>query len=51
MVHDCHAGLEAEPSAVARNKRKATVEIRKNTAPGFMPLDPYGLLLIVQSSH
>ncbi len=26
--------------AEVRNRRKATVKIRTNTAPGFIPLDP-----------
>ncbi len=37
-VNDCPAGLEAP--AGARNRKKATVKIRRNTASGFIRQDP-----------
>ena len=46
QVNECPAGVNIssaglEPPAGARNSRKATVKKRRNTAPGFIQLDPF----------
>ncbi len=43
-VNDCPAGLG--PPAGAKNRRKATVTKRRNTAPGFNTPDPDYLQLL-----
>ncbi len=44
-VNDCPAGLE--PPSEARNRRKATLKIQRNTTPGIIRLDPKCHILFI----
>ncbi len=49
MVNNSHGGLETP--AVARQKRKATLKKRRNTAPGFIWLDPKKSYMLVNEPY